>query len=40
MQASLHHCVMALKTIYGWQDLKLRKFWGLGFFLGNCDIQI
>lgn len=27
------------KTIYGWQNLKIRKFWGLGFrFLGNCDI--
>ncbi|MBA2711413.1 MAG: saccharopine dehydrogenase NADP-binding domain-containing protein [Tatlockia sp.] len=27
------------KIIYGWQDLRRRKFWGLGTrFLGNCDI--
>jgi NAD(P)-dependent dehydrogenase (short-subunit alcohol dehydrogenase family) len=27
------------KIIYGWQNLKIRKLWGLGFrCLGNCDI--
>lgn len=27
------------KTIYGWQDLRRRNFWGLGNrLLGNCDI--
>lgn len=27
------------KTVYGWQNLRIRKFWGLGSrFLGNCDI--
>lgn len=28
-----------METIYGWLDLKFRKFWGLGNRpLGNCDI--
>lgn len=27
------------KTVYGWQDLRIRKFWKLNFrTLGNCDV--
>ncbi|KTD20445.1 saccharopine dehydrogenase [Legionella lansingensis] len=27
------------EIVYGWQNLRMRKFWGLGLrFLGNCDI--